>query len=662
MVVYVYKPLVLSAARKKRGKKNYLPERTKLITWREIQQNLRSIVSHRPAVDTSDRQLYQGNNPEVNLLLYLFCIAILRFAINSNYYTQVFGPKWSRLVWGKTVYKRCGKWTVKFLYVPWKKQKRKEPRKAVVISNYVDVDDNTTPFEQICYLADDAIVAWLQEFRSDGRHRQNSAQPFKRTAPAESKPVVSLRVKRNRCTRSSTVVSVKVTPEVDHQHPMAGLGTRYPESVLSRIERSKQQTDRTNRLRERIAHAKMIAKRKQSKDKYYADKARKEMRAVVKKVEWLRKRRRQLQLERQVYREAVIHLQKVMCFAKGYPLHCILLKPTADVDHYEAYKEDDVVSVSQKQARKLRRQMTVVLNYSLLRLKRVKMLLSDEWSQRYVKEFETAFPELAVGRILEDVRTTGFLGLPLGRDSTRNAINEYFTHGGFYPDKRGMTTQSWILDNPREKLMFETWLRAGGPSACGKRGRISVYTAQKFINDVMLKDHEPGVMHPCTRLTNPVSHWTAHSWLILCGCKYVKTEKCYFTDRHDAFDTVIDRVNAYHRDRFIELREPVWRVFSNADKERLQDSVDKVDGRTTWPAVRCHHAPVCVCHSTCTCVFCHSTYSPLTIISNIRTVKPYVSMQKSYMSRLGILKSTHHHVHHVKRIQNTGSITWTTYQ
>ena len=63
----------------------------------------------------------------------------------------------------------------------------------------------------------------------------------------------------------------------------------------------------------------------------------------------------------------------------------------------------------------------------------------------------------------------------------------------------------------------------------------------------------------------------------------MKTEKCYFTDRHDAFDTVLDRVKAFHRDRFIELREPVWRVFSNEDKMRMQRLVAKVDGKSTWP-------------------------------------------------------------------------------
>ena len=65
---------------------------------------------------------------------------------------------------------------------------------------------------------------------------------------------------------------------------------------------------------------------------------------------------------------------------------------------------------------------------------------------------------------------------------------------------------------------------------------------------------------------------------------HVKTEKCYFTDRHDVFDTVLDRVKAFHRDRFIELREPVWRVFSNEDKMRMQQLVSsKVDGKSTWP-------------------------------------------------------------------------------
>ena len=95
----------------------------------------------------------------------------------------------------------------------------------------------------------------------------------------------------------------------------------------------------------------------------------------------------------------------------------------------------------------------------------------------FQQEFEVAHPEMKVGEILQGVMDTGYLGEVVGRDSTRAAIKQYFTHGGFYPDDRGMKVQAWILFNRLEKLQFEKWLRAGAPDERGKTGRISVLKA-----------------------------------------------------------------------------------------------------------------------------------------------------------------------------------------
>ena len=69
-----------------------------------------------------------------------------------------------------------------------------------------------------------------------------------------------------------------------------------------------------------------------------------------------------------------------------------------------------------------------------------------------------------------------------------------------------MKEQAWILDNQLEKTALQNWLRAGGPDEQGRRG-LSVLKTQKYINDILLKDHELGRVNKRTGNPTPsLSH------------------------------------------------------------------------------------------------------------------------------------------------------------
>lgn len=87
--------------------------------------------------------------------------------------------------------------------------------------------------------------------------------------------------------------------------------------------------------------------------------------------------------------------------------------------------------------RKLCKQATIVRNYSELRKKRADMLLSPDWSNKCIKDFEAEYPDMQVktGMIQgpNGVMKTGFCGQPVGENQVYKYIRQYFTHYGFYP-------------------------------------------------------------------------------------------------------------------------------------------------------------------------------------------------------------------------------------
>ena len=391
-------------------------------------------------------------------------------------------------MWGKTIYKKNGDWVVKFMYVPWKKLKRKDPRKHVTISDYTSLDKEAS-FEDACAHADEAIIKWLREWRDKTSHRRAgfAAHAKKR----KTLPLLSqLHVPKKPRTRNTALISTQVDRTVDEQHPMSGTLVQHPMSGIPFEHRQRVKSGRAKR-------AQLKRKREKRKEDYRVKKSKKEKETARKKRDWFVKRRTQLEFEESIYSAAVVDLNAVLSHKK--PIATVLLQPTDDVDEFRTCTaEDSDVSISQRQMARLVKQATVVRNYSSMRVKRAKLLLSERWSQEYVIDFEHEYPNLGVFAIKRCTMAQGFCGFSVGEKQVEKYLREYFTYGGFLPDKRGSVAQSWILSNEQEKMQFEQWLRAGGPDQNGRRGRISVLSAQKFINEVILKDHPVGILHKRT--------------------------------------------------------------------------------------------------------------------------------------------------------------------
>jgi hypothetical protein len=160
--------------------------------------------------------------------------------------------------------------------------------------------------------------------------------------------------------------------------------------------------------------------------------------------------------------------------------------------------------------------------------------------------------------------------------ATYNSYKKELLNSDTFRDKRGTWARPEFLVDIGLYVPFHNFLKFSRT--------FSIDTCRNWLLGLISEKFED--THYARKVK--LARSTIHKWLLAMGCKYSKSHKTYYTDRHDTDENVDDRINRYIPDQFnLSVRQPVWVTVEtkSIDEKILDIALADANARTSsWTA------------------------------------------------------------------------------